>query len=207
MSVPDVPNVPGVPALSSYLTQNLGFLTADAVSLLVLALPPTWGIFLDGIPVLPKNSTINFSYRQDWTISNYPVEEGGFQSYDKVQLPFDVRIRVVSGSTRTDCYALLAALDIIANTLNLYDVVTPERVYLSCNVTHYDYTRSATNGASIIIVDIGLVEIRVTATATFSNTQQPGGAGQQSLGNVQTQTPTQAETQKLNTAGWPVVSP
>src|SRR5579872_6225668 len=37
-------------------------------------------------------STVEFEYRQDWPISTYPQEQGAFQPYDKVTLPFDVRI-------------------------------------------------------------------------------------------------------------------
>src|SRR5215469_5882183 len=33
-------------------------------------------------------SFVDVEYKQDWPISDYPVEQGGFQSYDKVRLPF-----------------------------------------------------------------------------------------------------------------------
>ena len=114
-----VPNLPGVPALSSFASPAAGvvLLTADAVSLITQALYPQWGIYLNGSPILASSaqplfnlgtlinaaesllnslsfgifSVVDFAYKQDWTVSTYPVEEGGFQSYDKVQHPFDVR--------------------------------------------------------------------------------------------------------------------
>ncbi len=126
----NVPNVPGVPALSSYSESNPALLTGDALQVINAFLPPPWGIYQNGFPVLlPASivsqalngiiapiatiasiagvgglvpataSTVEFEFRQDWTIADYPVELGSFQSYDKVQLPFEVRMRVAGSGT------------------------------------------------------------------------------------------------------------
>jgi hypothetical protein len=144
------------------------------------------GSILTGGAVNVQNqfSVVDFEYKQDWTVSDYPVEQGGFQSYDKVQLPFDVKMRIAAGGSASNRQALLGTIDGIANAITLYDVYTPEQAYIGCNVTHYDYKRAAANGAGMILIDVWLVEVRVTATAAFQNTQQPGVAGQQALGNV-----------------------
>ena len=98
--MPDIPNLPGVPPLSSFSTDNLVLLFADVVSAILDFLGgPQWGIFLDGVPAFDYNSIVDFDFKQDWPISDYQVEDGGFQSYDKVQLPFDVRVRVSSGGS------------------------------------------------------------------------------------------------------------
>lgn len=135
-------------------------------------------------------SVVDFEFKQDWNVSNYPVEDGAFQSYDKVQLPFDVRMRVAAGGSEQNRAALLGAVESIANSTGLYNVLTPEETYLNCNVNHYDYKRVANNGVGILLVDIWLVEIRVTATSKFTSTQQPQDAGSQALGNVQPQAST-----------------
>lgn len=185
--MPAVPNVPGVPALTSYLSSVPTLLIADLISTISFQ-APRWGIFLNGAPALPMIQSIaTFEYKQDWSIADYPVEDGAFQSYDKVQLPFDVRVRVASGSSAAERQALLDAVDVIANSLDLYDVVTPEKIYRSVNISHYDFRRTATNGVGMIVIDLWFQEIRVTSTAAFSNTQQPANAGQQSNGNVQAQ--------------------
>lgn len=130
-------------------------------------------------------SIVDFEYKQDWSVSDYPVEKGGFQSYDKVQLPFDLRMRVAAGGPESNRQALLDRVDEIAGTTDLYNVFTPEEVFSNCNITHFDYKRTATNGVGLIVIDIWLVEVRVTSTAQFSNTQQPSGASPYSVGNVQ----------------------
>ena len=186
----DIPNVPGVPPLPSYSANDIVLLTEDLISLLIGSAGPQWGIFLDGEAVIAADSTISFEYKQDTPVSDYPVEDGGFQSYDKVQLPGDIRMRFTAGGSVANRANFLASIDDVMNTTDLYDVLTPEEVYLSFNFVHRDINkRTASNGVGLIAVDLWLTEIRVTATATFSNTQQPSGAGQQNAGNQQPQTP------------------
>lgn len=180
----DIPNLPGVPALPSYSPNTVQLLFADAIAVLNLLTGPQWGIFLDGAQAFPYNSVLDFDFKQDFPTSDYPVEEGSFYSYDKVQLPFDVKVRVASGSSEGERQALLVALQSASSDLNLYDVITPELTYPSCNITHVDYKRTNVNGVGLIVADIWLIEIRQTATSTFSNTQSPTVAGQQSGGNV-----------------------
>ena len=167
---------------------GIALLVADAAAVVLSFLRPQWGIFLDGAPALPEaNSFVSQEYKQDWTISDYPVEEGAFQSYDKVQLPFECRVRVTSGGTLAARQALLAALDAIANSLLLYDIVTPERVYTGVNVSHYDFSRKAAQGLGLLTIDVWFVEVRPAPTAQFTQTQQPGEASPQNAGNVQAQ--------------------
>lgn len=184
--MPNIPNVPGVPSLTSYLASAVTLLVADTIGLISSILfGPQWGIFLNGVPVLVADSTVSFEFRQDFPISDYPTEQGGFQSYNKVQLPADIRMRVAAGGSEFKRQAFLDSIDRVINTTDLYDVVTPEKVYLSYCFTHRDFRRSATNGVGLIIVDLWLTEVRVSSAATFTNTQQPGNAGAQALGNVQ----------------------
>ncbi len=112
-----------------------------------------------------------------------------FQSYDKVVTPFETRVRMTSGTSKAERTDLLSSVAAIAGNLQLYDVATPEFVHQSVNIHHWDYQRTATNGAGLIIIDLWLTQISVSATTSFSNTQQPSGANPQSGGQVQTQAP------------------
>ena len=136
-------------------------------------------------------STVEFEYAQDWPISNYPQEQGAFQSYDKVTLPFDVKLRLASGGDSSTRQGFLNTCLAIANSFALFDVVTPELTFTSVNCTHIDWRRNAREGAELIQVDLWFQQIAVTAAVSFTNTQQPGDAATQSLGNVQPQTPNQ----------------
>ncbi len=226
-----VPNVPGVPPLTSFSSALPVLLVADTIANVSRSLQPLWGIYLDGAPVLASSlasllglggiaaavnsvgsllgagslvslfSVIDFEYRQDWSISDYPVEQGAFLSYDKVQHPFDVRMRVAAGGSRDNRQALIDAVTDAANTLDLYDVVTPERVYSGCNINHFDYKRMSDRGVGIVVVDVWLTEVRVTAASSFSSTaQNPVTQGPRGLGNLQPQAPTPGQ-QSYATSG------
>ena len=165
-------------------------LTADALSV-VLGLfgGPQWGIFLDGAPVIEADATISFDYKQDWEVSDYQQEQSAFATYNKVQRPFDVRVRLSQGGSVIDRQTFVNEVLAASNSLDLYDVVTPERTFTSCNIDHIDWHRSADHGVTLITADLWMLQVRVTASATFGPTAQPGGADPVSGGNVQTQTP------------------
>lgn len=196
----DVPFLPGVPPLPSYSPNPVVLLVSDLVSAANALFGSPWGIFLNGAQAFDYNSVVDVDYKQDWPISDYQLEDGGFQSYDKVQLPFDVKVRVASFGDEAGREATLSSVQAAANSLNLYEVVTPEQTYPSCNITHVDFKRSANNGVGMILIDIWFQEIRVTATSTFTGTQSPAAAPQQNTGNVSTTTPSdQAQALALGT--------
>ena len=88
-------------------------------------------------------STVEFEYRQDFPISTYPQEQGAFQAYDKVTLPWDVRLRLAAGGSASSRKAFIEACISISQSYSLFDIITPERPYVSCNCNHIDFKRSA----------------------------------------------------------------
>jgi len=149
--------------------------------------PPQWGVFQNGIPVVIADTITEFGYQQDWSISDYPVERGGFESYDKVNSPFRVRIRFVSGGDEQNRQTLLDSIAAIGDTTDVYDVVTPTAFYSSLNVEHYDYRRTSRNGLGLLIVDVHFLEIREDQSNGFQNPVSPSGFAAQPTGNVQAQ--------------------
>lgn len=170
---PNVPNAPGVPAIPrdpNAIIDSVILLAADALGIFSSGLSQQWGLYKDGLPVIIADSVVSFDYRQDWTISSYPLEEGAFESYDKVQQPFDVRLRFVTGGSEADREAMLSTVANAAASLDLLDAVTPEAIYNSVNVVHQDYKRDKER-VGMIVIDVWLKEVRVTATSAFGNTQ------------------------------------
>lgn len=192
--MPDIPQVDGVPPLTSYVASSVVLLTADALATaLSTVFGVQWGIFLNGLPVLTYDSFVSFEYHQDWRISTYPIEGGSFETYDKVQTPGEIRIRIAAGGSTLNRFAMLQTIDAVMSTTELYDVATPEKIYLSYNFVRREYIREADN-VGIIAVDLVLMEVIQTATAQFQNTATPVVAGQVSAGNVSTAMPSQAAT-------------
>jgi hypothetical protein len=189
--MPNIPNVPGVPALTSYASGVLTLLVADAISFLFGGPANPWGIYLDGEPAFSYESFNGMSFRKEYVIADYPVEapgdgtSSGFMSYDKVEMPFECRVRLISGGTEQERAALLAEVEAAAASLTLFDIVTPERLYEDCNILRFSFERTAMDGVGVIKIDVTFQQIRSSEASAFTNTQQPGSASQSGLGNVQ----------------------
>lgn len=171
MSFPNVPIAPGVPAiprLPGAVGAILDLLTADAQSLFGGLAEQPWGLFLNGAPVVTAESVISFDFKKAASISSFPVENGGFESYNKVQRPYDVRLRFSTGGTAADRQELLESAQAAVDSLDLMDAVSPEAVYANVNPIFMDYRRTATNGRGLILVDVFCEEVRVRASSTFT---------------------------------------
>lgn len=181
MTIPFVPIGPGVPSLpaNNVLNAVVNQVIADALDIL-FDNGQQWGLFLDGDPVVVAESVVSFEFKQNYRISTFPIEPsnqqsaGGFESYNKVQMPFDIGIRFATGDTPAARQALLESAAAACASLDLMDAVTPEAVYENLNPTHFDYRRTANNGVGLIIVDMFCEQVRTTASSTFTNAQQSG---------------------------------
>ena len=94
-SFPDVPHAPGVPPVLRQIgavVNNVALLVADAVVIARMFAGPQWGIFRAGQPVIIGDSVIGVDYRREWRVSDHSLEKGAFASYDKVAVPYDVRV-------------------------------------------------------------------------------------------------------------------
>lgn len=181
--------IPGLPSLpiSVVVFASIPPIVGDVLALLTGFSASPWGVFQNGISVIDADSVVSVGYKQDWSIAEFQIEKGGFETYDKVDTPFNSRVRFASGGSQANRQALLDSIAEIAGNLELYDVVTPEQVYTSVNFQSYTVQRSAQNGVGLIQVDVTLLEVRVNATAEFSDTRSPTAQSQTSTGTVQSQ--------------------
>lgn len=167
----------GVPALlpgSGAIFNTVALVTADAAGILGLATQPQWGLFdQNGQPVIVGDSVISFDNDNESQISNYPVEQGGFESYNKVQLPFEITLVYTKGGSVSDRANFLAAIDAAKASLALLTVLTPEKSYPNVNVKRSTLTRTAKNGVTLLTVNVYCQEIRSAPALQFSNTNTP----------------------------------
>jgi len=187
----------GIPSLLNQVAQvtnDVALVVADAPNILNVFAGPQWGIGQNGFFVLVPDSIISIDYKNDWNLPDYPMEPNAFGNYNKVNTPFDVRVQMTKGGTVAERSAFLDAVEAIAQSTDLYDVVMPERVLSNVNVTHFDYRRTSTAGAGLLTVDLWLLEIRIAAAPSFANTAQPSGADPVNTGTVQPQTPTTSQS-------------
>jgi hypothetical protein len=168
---------------------NLVLLTADAVSVVSAFSGPQWGIFLDGIQVVGQGifgaflsnitgfgsgNVLDLDYHVRYGISEYPVEQGAFQSYNKVQTPFDVGVTITAGGTDANRTLLLTQVEAIIGSTDLYTVMMPEGTLNSVNPIAYGYRRQHDRGLGLLEINILFKQVRPAGNPTFSTTQTPG---------------------------------
>jgi hypothetical protein len=169
--------IPGLPALpGDVVVDELELLVGDALAFLGFSSGPQWGLFLGGEVAVTADNVASFEFRQDMRLSNFPVEEGSFATYNKVQLPYDVRLQFSTGGSAADRQALIDSVDAVIASVDLFDAVTPEKVYESINPTHQSIRRTSRNGVGMVVIDVYCEEVRVTAAQQFASSQSGTGS-------------------------------
>jgi hypothetical protein len=160
-----------------------------------------WGIYTTkGALALKPDSFVELEGVKDYRVPTYPVEPpsasrvGGFQSYNKVEMPGEFHVTLSKGGHKSDRQAFLAAVDKILGSVSYFTIVTPEATYKNVNIVHRDLRRAVEAGATLLQVRLGFNEIRVSATVAFSNVKNAASSLNASQGSVQPQAPTPAQT-------------
>lgn len=217
---PDVPNVAGVPPLnrlpSITTSSNSGVnvvleqIILSGVKSTQVTNPtieldnpvyPTWAIVdsATGENIITPDTVTSFEYRNEQKVLTYPIEQGAFASYNKVAVPYDVRMQMVcNGQGKMTREQFISKLQQMLISTDVYDIVTPDGVLFNANLEHYDYRRESRHGVSMITVDAWFIEIRNTAIAKYTPSAQPSGATPVNLGAVRTDTPSAEQTAAFN---------
>ena len=141
-------------------------------------------------------STSSVDYSKETRVSDFPLERGGFAAYNKVETPAAPQVVLCMQGSEKNRRTFLEAIDKACKSTDLYSVVTPEVTYINYAVERYNYARHSSKGATLLIVEITLKEIReVSALYTTSNKGQVdkpkdvSATPQADNGKVQAQTP------------------
>jgi len=143
-------------------------------------------------PVLSTNS---FEFKRETRVSDFPVEDGGFASYNKVVLPGEPTVRYCFSGSLADRTSFLTQLDAACQSTALYSVATPEINYYEYTIVDYSIIRRADSGANMLIVELHLREIREvsvsysTTQSAITNPQNAASSSASSSGIVQPSTP------------------
>lgn len=178
---PDVPKTEGVPAVKRS-AENPGTAAQSKMSSDTITVngyrDGEWGIYRAGTNelALAADNVISVGFDAESRIADFPIEEGGFETYDKVALPFLSRVLLSKGGTLEERSAFSRTLEDIRKDTELYSVVTPEQVYLNVNIARVSIDRSLDSGAGMIRADIVLQEIRQEASSALSNTRDAASA-------------------------------
>lgn len=193
---PNVPQLPGVPQLrrSPQFPAGPGPVISGALAGIRLFdaffTQPSWGVYNSkGEIVIECDNISSFSYSNEANISDYPVQDGSFASYNKVQNPFESGVRMTKGGSQADRRLFIAQCEAVQQSLDLFFILTPERTYNDVNVTRFEMTRRGAKGAFFLEeCDLFFRQIR-SVTATYTQTATAVGADPKnpSASNVQNQ--------------------
>lgn len=197
---PNVPQLPGVPQLvRSPLfppspAPTLG--SGQAQSTLATSAnnqTPTWGICDSSLnPVVTPDSILNFGQRNEARISNFPVQDGGFSSFNKVFLPFELSVGMSKGSDLAGREQFLSDIETVFRSYGLFTILTPEKTYTNCNVHRYEVGRRDSK-AAYFLTDVEVFFTQIvqvsaqysTTTANTQNAQNPASVSPVNQGSVQ----------------------
>lgn len=159
-----------------------------------------WGLYTqEGQLAAPADTVLAFEIVLDARISDYPVEKGGFASYNKVQVPYEIRAVMTRGGSVENRQDFLKAIQDAWQATTLYNFVTPECVYLDVNVVGVRQQRASDRGNGLMALEVVLRKVRQTATLAFTDTKEPTGEDVVNKGSVQA-TPTAGAQQYAGAA-------
>jgi hypothetical protein len=210
---PDVPNYSGVPPVprvsagSPGITLKIASQQSSVLNNTSVELP--WGIYTQANqPIYAPTdggtlSVLSFGFTRAMSVSNFPIEANNtnqgaaFASFNKVYQPANPVVTLALSGTEGEKIAFLAALDAACQSTELFNVYTPDASYSgsddACTIERYNYQRSATHGATMLIVEVSLKQIR-QVSASLTNTsipapQSPSASSQVNNGITQSSTP------------------
>lgn len=187
---PNVPIAPGVPnvlravgSIETTVNQIVGLVSN------LIGQGQQWFVLSDddGTEIAKFDSVIQVEPTKNYEIGSYPIEDGSFETYSKVEMPFEGRIALACGGTAEARQAFLTAVSDACGSLDLYSIIGPDCTYDSLNFVRYGLRRSAQEGNGLIIIDLFAKEVRVTAVANYSTAQTASGASEQNQGTVQSE--------------------
>jgi hypothetical protein len=218
---PNVPNLPGVPPLNrSPLPSIEAFVNLGSSIGTVLGgatQQSLWGIFdqpaagtdgttPDATRVIQPDSIREFSKRAEWRISNYPVQQGSFTSYNKVRLPPEYAVKMVKGGSLDDRTLFEANCEAVSGSINLYTIMTPEKTHIDCSVSRFEIERKGAPDAYFEEVYLYFQKIiqeipNYSTTPNTSNATSPSAVPNASQGTVTATAPDPGVTAPLATVG------
>ena len=113
-----------------------------------------------GTLALQPDSFVKFEYKESHKISNYPVEQGSFQSYNKITLPYEIKL-IVTKNGASNIGPFINQILLLLNSTKILSVVTPDKTFMSANLINFDYKKEARNGAVLLIAELTFQEVRI----------------------------------------------
>lgn len=150
-----------------------------------------------GAPVIVPDSIQVFGYKNTADISDYPIEQGSFNTFNKVRVPRNIRVLMACGGLNfaqqveqsvdqlvnaaigttlgqgMQRSAFCDSLDAMIASLDEYNIVTPDKTYANFNCISVSYDRTARSGAGMIKAECIFREIIPATQPVYSQGGTP----------------------------------
>lgn len=150
------------------------------------------------------DSVLALNVRKGSDISNYKLETGSFASYNKIEKPRIIPIRLVKSGSESDRQQFLMWLEEVSKTTQLFDIAMPEVSYKNLSLIDYSITRESKSGVTLIVADCVFQEVmEITFQYTNSktnNAKRPSDQPVNPLANIMPNTPSAGVFAKLGIA-------
>ena len=135
---------------------------------------PVWGVFNPGTTdeAVQVSSVVYVDIAGDSQVSDYPLQSGSFTSYNKVVTPNLFRVALANDGNEDERRAFLLWLEQNAAETSLFDVYCPDYVWPKATLVSYRISRSARNGATMLVADCVFQHVR-ELPSTYSTTNVP----------------------------------
>lgn len=157
---------------------------------------------------LEFQAMLEMSTTEDSDLPSEPIEQSSFATYNRVIEPIDIKCRLGLQGTPAELQSTLDKLSDLRKGMDKLTFITPSASYQNLMLQGFDYRKDDHTGHNVLLVDLSLVEIREVATAkTTTSATEPeppavakesaadgSCASEEDVGEVQTITPTQADT-------------
>lgn len=157
--------------------------SGNIFSIINSVLSPGYGIYLkSGAAALSPTSFLGIEYGADAAIVSAPIENGSYNSFNKVKRPPVIRVLFTlegwtgfSGSipnlpnfTLTSRTDMLAALDAMVSDAQVYDIETPDTTYEDYDLVRYNY-RTSDRDVTLLVVEAIFQAVLQEAEVTLTN--------------------------------------
>lgn len=121
-----------------------------------------WGIYVSGTqnPGVYVSSVVEIDVSGDASVSDYPIENGSFTSYNKVINPNIFGIRITQDGSESLRSELFKWLERNIESTDLYDIVCPENTWTNSTLLRYRTIRNAESGASMVTIECVFQQVR-----------------------------------------------
>ncbi|MBD5607848.1 MAG: hypothetical protein HDQ93_03235 [Desulfovibrio sp.] len=143
------------------------------MSILPVGTPGNWAIYNeDGDAVIPFDTFMGCTVKQEYKVAQDAVERGGFVDYNKVAQPASVGVVLARTGSSSELTEMIETLDALVSSTELVSVITPEKTFVDFTLASYDYDRKTENGVDRLLVSLNFEEIR-QVESEYSDEQIP----------------------------------